>query len=206
MKTNSVKALFLAVLTAGMLTSCVGDDDTVLPNYKPVIFGEDFELNAVDNTLLALPGWLNYNELGSSRWTSQYYSSNNYAEYSSFNSGDAVNIGWLITPSITLGAHPNEKLLFQSAQSYVTNTANTLEVLISTDFDGTVANVTTAHWTPLSANFPTTTSTYFAFLKSGDVDLSSYSGPVHIAFRVKGSGTNTNLDGSYQIDNLRITY
>lgn len=204
MKTNSLKSLLLAVLTAGMFTGCVNDDDTVLPNYKPVIFGEDFETNAVDNTLLEVDGWLNYAETGTTRWKFQYYSGNNYAEFTPFGTTDAVSVGWLISPSITLGAHPGEKLVFLSAQSYVTNPANSLEILISTDFDGT--NVTAANWTPLSANLPTTASTYFEFMKSGDIDLSSYSGKVNIAFRVKGSGSNTALDGGYQIDSVRIIY
>jgi hypothetical protein len=45
----------------------------------------------------------------------------------------------------------------------------------------------------------------FDFFSSGLVDLSSYAGKqVYIAFKVKGSGTNTSLDGTYEIDNVRI--
>jgi len=91
-------------------------------------------------------------------------------------------------------------LVFQTAQAFVDNAANTIEVLISTDFDGT--NVTAATWQTLSATFPTTSATYYQFIKSGVIDLSRFTGTAHIAFRVKGNGTT--LDGTYQIDNIRV--
>lgn len=194
----------MLIIPCGLLTSCTKDDDTTLPNYSPIVLGEDFETNAVDNTLLTIAGWNNYAEAGTAKWKFQYYSSNNYAEFTSYQSGDATNIAWLISPSINMDAHSGEKLVFQSAQSYVTNVANSLEVLVSTNYDGT--NVTAATWTPLNATLPTTSATYFAFIDSGFIDLSSYTGNINIAFRVKGSGTNTSLDGSYQIDNFRIFY
>ena len=45
---------------------------------------------------------------------------------------------------------------------------------------------------------------YFEFIKSGEIDLSAYKGNINIAFKVKGSGTNNALDGSYQVDAIRI--
>ena len=201
MKTQILKKMLAIAFVSLLTTSCVSDDDTKLPNYTPVLFGEDFETNAVDNAVLAIDGWNNYAEVGTAKWKFQYYSSNNYAEFTSYQSGQLSNIGWLISPVINLDGHPNAKLLFQAAQSYVTNSANSLEALISTDYDGT--NVTAATWQHLNATLPTTSAVYFAFIPS-EVDLSAYSGNVHIAFKVKGSGTNTSLDGSYQIDNVRI--
>lgn len=200
MKIN-FKNLFFAALAATALTGCVSDDDTVLPPYEPILLSQQFE-GFADNTLLELPGWLNYAETGSSKWRIQVYSSNGYAEYSSYNSGDAVNVGWLISPAFTLEENNANKLRFQVSQSYVTSTANKLEVFISTDFDGT--NVGTATWQPLSANIPGTSATYFEFQNSGDINLSAYSGNAYLAFKVTGSGTNTSLDGSYQIDNVTV--
>jgi hypothetical protein len=51
---------------------------------------------------------------------------------------------------------------------------------------------------------PTTSSPYFEFIKSGEIDLSAYKGNINIAFKVKGSGTNNALDGSYQVDAIRV--
>lgn len=195
------KTTIVATLAAFSLTGCVGDDDTVLPPYEPILLSQQFE-GFADNTLLELPGWINYAEAGSAQWRIQVYSSNGYAEFNPYGSGDASNVGWLVSPEFTLEEGNANKLRFQVSQSYVSSTANKLEVFISTNFDGT--NVAAATWTPLTADIPGTDATYFEFQSSGDVDLSGFSGAVHLAFKVTGSGTNTALDGAYQIDNVTV--
>ena len=201
MKTNKILQIlgFVAIVS---LSGCSPEDDIRNPNFAPLIFSEDYAVGAVDNTILDTPNWTNFAEVGTVQWKEQIFSGNPYAEFSSFQSGQVTNVGWLVSPSIDLDATDNEILVFRSSQSFVTSAANSLEVLISTDFDGT--NVATANWEPLPATLPTTTSTYFAFIKSGEIDLSGYEGTVNIAFKVKGSGTNTALDGSYQVDDIRV--
>jgi hypothetical protein len=201
MKINkTIMILGATILLA--FASCSPEEDIKNPDFTPLTFSEDFAVGAVDNTDLNTLGWINFAEAGTAKWKEQIYSSNPYAEFSSFSSGNAINVGWLISPAINMDLQEKEILVFQSAQSYVTSSANSLEVLISKDFDGT--NVLTATWEPLTANLPVTTSVYFAFMNSGEIDLSGYTGNIHIAFKVKGSGTNTALDGSYQVDNIRI--
>lgn len=199
MKISNLKIFLFASLSIGLLSSCVNDDDTALPEYSPLVFGENFNAG-IDNTLLEIEGWKNYAQTGSVLWKTQIYSGNGYAEFTSFQSNEPSNIGWLISPSINLDAQEGEKFVFQSSQSYVDNVANTLEVLISQDYDGT--NVEAATWQNLTATLPTTTSVFFAFINSGVIDLSQFTGDVHLAFKVKGNGTT--LDGSYQIDNVRV--
>jgi len=200
MKTNILKSILFTALIAVTLSSCVEDDDTELPNYTPLTFSQDF--NGADNTLLVIENWTNFAEAGTALWKFQEYSGNGYAEFTSYQSGEATNIAWMISSPITLAQNNNKKLRFEVSQSFVSSTANKLEILISTNFDGT--NVTAATWTPLDANIPGTDAEYFLFMDSGEIDLSSYSGNAHIAFKVTGSGTNTSLDGSYQIDSVRI--
>jgi hypothetical protein len=120
----------------------------------------------------------------------------------SLQSNEAVNVGWLISPTINMDLNPSEILTFKASQSFVTSASNSLEVLIATDYNG--SNLTTANWQPLSATLPTTSSAYFAFIPSGEIDLSTYTGNVSIAFKVTGSGTNSALDGSYQVDDIKI--
>ncbi|NMH26594.1 choice-of-anchor J domain-containing protein [Flavobacterium silvaticum] len=195
-----------------VLSSCVGDEDTVLSPYTPTVVGTDFEVGLYDNDILAenddlleQAGWRNYAQTGSAKWRNQYYSGNSYAEFSSYQSGDAVNIGWLITPPINMDLHEGEKFDFDVSQSYVVNAANSLQVLISTNYNGT--DVEGANWQPLSASIPGTSATYFEFQDSGVIDLSSYTGTIYIAFKVSGEGTSTTLlDGSYQLDNVRVYY
>lgn len=201
MKANKT-LLILGFVSLVSLIGCSPEDDIKNPNLSPLIFTEDFAIGAVDNTILDSQGWINFAEVGTAKWKEQIYSGNAYAEFSSFQSGDATNVAWLISPSINLDQYDNEMFVFRASQSYVTSGANSLEILISSDFNGT--NVTTANWEPLSATLPTLSSVYFEFIKSGEIDLSGYTGNVHLAFKVKGSGTNTALDGSYQVDDIRV--
>lgn len=201
MKRN--KILSILGLTAFLsLSGCSPEDDIKTPYLRPMIFMEDFSAGALDDITLVTPGWENIAETGTAKWKTQEYSGNAYAEFTSYQSGELTNIGWLVSPKINMDAQEGEKLEFIASQSYVSNSANSLEVLIATDYDGT--NLTTANWQSAGAILPSTSSTYFLFIKSGVIDLSGYTGNINIAFKVKGSGTNTALDGGYQIDNIRI--
>lgn len=201
MRTNNFLRI-LACIIFLLTTSCSPEDDIKNPNFSPLLFSEDFSKGAIDDTVLNLEGWSNIAEVGTAQWKTQIFSSNPYAEFSSFRSGNAVNVGWLISPAISMDVIEGEILQFQASQSFVSSGANSLEVLVATDYNGT--NLATANWQPLAATLPTTSSPYFEFIKSGEIDLSSFTGNINIAFKVKGSGTNTALDGSYQVDAIRI--
>lgn len=201
MKTNNFLPILGCIIFL-LATSCSPEDDIKNPDFNPLVFSEDFSKGAVDNVVLNLEGWSNIAEVGTAKWKTQIFSSNPYAEFSSFQSNDAVNVGWLISPAINMDTTEGEILQFQASQSFVSSSANSLEVLIATNYTGT--NLTTANWQPVNANLPTTSSPYFEFIKSGEIDLSAYKGNINIAFKVKGSGTNTALDGSYQVDAIRI--
>jgi hypothetical protein len=205
---NIIKAFLLSVIISPVVVSCDDDNiiplgDTELPAYVPVKVAETFSKGA-DNSLLNIAGWTNFNEVGTKKWMIQVYSGNGYAEFNPYASNELSNVGWLVTPELDLNdGKAAHTLTFRASQSYVSSSANSLEVLISTDYNGT--NVLAATWTPLNATLPTTSSTYFAFIESGSVDLSAYAGQsVHVAFKVSGSGTNTALDGAYQIDNVIV--
>ncbi|MFL9844079.1 choice-of-anchor J domain-containing protein [Flavobacterium rhizosphaerae] len=196
-----MKNLMYTAFVALLATSCLSDDDTELPPYEPVIIGEQFNMGA-DNTILVTEGWLNIAQTGSAVWKIQKYSGNGYAEFSSFQSGNDVNVGWLISPAFELPENNSRILNFEVAQSYVTSADNTFEVFISTDFNGT--NLDTATWTRLDADTPGTNAVYFEFMDSGDISLANFSGTAYIGFKVVGSGNNSALDGSYQVDNVFI--
>ena len=201
MKTNNFLTILGCIIFL-LTTSCSPEDDIKNPDFNPLVFSEDFSKGAVDNVVLNLEGWNNIAEVGTAKWKTQIYSGNPYAEFSSFQSGDVVNIGWLVSPVINMDTYEGEILQFQASQSFVSSSANSLEVLIATNYTGN--NLTTANWQPVNANLPTTSSPYFEFIKSGEIDLSAYKGNINIAFKVKGSGTNNALDGSYQVDAIRI--
>ncbi len=166
-----------------------------------VILEEDFDAGT-DNSNLNFPNWTNFAETGSELWTEQIFSGNGYAEFSGFRTNDAVNIGWLVSPGIDMSANSNVFVNFQLAQHHLDSDANTLEVFVSTDFDGT--NVTAATWDPVSVNIPTQSSSWYQFADAGLVDVSSYTGTLYVGFKYVGSGTDTDLDGAYMIDDFKV--
>jgi hypothetical protein len=178
--------------------------DIMLTNPRVVaFFSEDFQA-AVDGTNLDLPEWTNQATDGTRVWREEAFGGNGYAEFSAFGSGNASNVAWLVSPGINMDEHTGEVMTFQTAQHHldVDSPANSLEVYVSTDFTG---DVTTATWIPVAVTLPTQATSWYEFVSSGPVDLSAYTGTLHVAFKFIGSGTNTTLDGAFQIDNLSVT-
>jgi len=166
-----------------------------------IVFEENFD-SSVDNTDLDIAGWSNFSEVGSELWTEQVYSGNGYTEFSSYFTGDDVNIGWLVSHGINMDTQENEFLNFKNAQHHLDSADNTLEVFVSTDYDG--SNVLTATWVPVSANLASMSDSWYAFVDSGLIDISNYTGTLYVGFKVTGSGTNTIMDGAYQLDDFKI--
>lgn len=195
------KLLLTSIICVFGLVSCTKEGDTTLQPFNKIIFEEDFN-KAVDNRPFALPGWTNFAQIGTRSFTEQIFSGNGYAEFTSFGSNQLVNIGWLVSPKINMDKQNGEKITFTSAQSFLRLRENALELLVSTNFDGT--NVAAADWVTLPAITASPDSPRFTPVFSGEIDLSKFSGELNFAFRVKGSGTNSNLTGTYQIDDVMV--
>lgn len=199
MKNKFLKTALLATLFLGVATSCVNDDDFEIPKLRPVIYSEDF--NEIDyNMNFDYADWTNFAEAGTKLWIEREYQDDGYIQFSSYNSGEASNIGWAISPAIDMDAFTGEVLSFQSATNFVDNPANKLEVFVSSDYDGT--NVLAATWTQLDAVVADETTNGYTYIPSGNIDLSSYTGTLHIAFKVTGNGST--LDGLFQVDKIKI--
>lgn len=202
MKKRLFKNVLFAFGALALITSCTSDNDYEVQAFSPMIFSDDFNVVAGDGNSLAAKGYTTFNEAGITTWQHDAYNEDGYAVLDNYQSPDAVTIAWLITPSIALGEKSSKKLLFQIAQAYVSSPANSIEVLISDNFDGT--NVLNATWTPVAFNQPTLDYDHNFDYTNSMVDLSTYAGNINVAFRVKGSGTNTTIDGTYQVDNIRV--
>ena len=183
---------------------------TLDPDDFSDIFVEDFE-SMPTFTTIASNGWTAYAEEGSYNWRALTTSDNGnpgpgnvIASMGAYNSNSPSNIAWLISPSIDLDAQDFEFINFQSSNSFSDNSV--LEVLISTDWDGTTANVATATWSTLSdATIVSSGDYYQDWIDSGLVDLSSYSGTAHVAFKyVGGDDGSGDIDGTFEIDNYRV--
>lgn len=190
---------FLAIVAVSIAVSC--SDDTEIAPFKPLIFSEDFPEPEIDyNATFDFEGWTNFAETGTKLWIERDFNNDGYIQFSPFGSGQASNIGWAITPAITIQEEANAVLSFSSASNFVDNPENKLEVFISTNYDG--INVLAATWVELDAVVADNTTNNYTYIPSGEIDLSSYAGTVHIAFKVTGNGTT--LDGLFQVDKVKV--
>ena len=209
-----MKNIFLKIILVAFTISFVGceEPETEIPAFKPVVFKEVFDSFTVnEDEYLNFGDWTSFAETGTVQWTEQNDDNNGYIQFTTFGSttGDATNIAWAISPAINMDNSSNEVLTFKTAAEFITDVNNNLVVLISTDFDGT--NVLTATWTPITANIaglatnlPNGSPDRVLTVTSGKIDLSTYTGNIHNAFKAKGSSTNSALDGSLRVDEIKI--
>ncbi|WP_299225215.1 DUF5689 domain-containing protein [uncultured Psychroserpens sp.] len=174
------------------------------------LFEDDFETQST-NSLISGNGWTNYIEAGTEGW--EAYSSGGAnaslgisARVGSFGSDDVSTIAWLITPAIDLDAQTGETFKFRTSNSFADNA--TMNVLFSTDWDGTEANITTATWTAVvDARVTTAEDDFPLWIDSGIVDLDCFSGStVYFAFRYEGNDVDpdNNFNGTYELDEISI--
>jgi len=150
-----------------------------------------------------IPGWLATPQAGTKNWYGDGYDGTS-AEISAYNSGEDDNTVWMVTPGIDLTGYETYTMDFLTGYKYFTG--DILEVMISTDYDeqGSPWN---ANWTVIDARIATDGDPTYdqsgGYISSGNIDLSAYSGTVHIAFRYNGSGNN-GLTSKYRVDNFRV--
>lgn len=141
-------------------------------------------------------GWTVQTPVGSINWHVASFSNNYYGNMSNYVAPNNLAAeSWLISPSYDFSSSTMPTLQFKSAYKY---NGPTMEVLISTDYDG-VSAPSTANWSPLS---PILSPGNFTWTNSGVVDLSAYTqASVYIAFKYTGS----NSDGStWEVDDINI--
>lgn len=171
------------------------------------ILEEDFE-NMTSTSPLAGNGWISFAEAGRFNW--RVLTSNDsgnpgskIASMGAFRSGNESNIAWMISPEINLDSQDLEFINFQTSNSFADKSI--LEVLISTNWDGTTANITSATWQKLPANIVSSTENFQNWVDSGAVDLSGFSGNAHIAFKyIGGENAAADFDGTYEVDNFKV--
>jgi hypothetical protein len=196
----------LVFSSLSFFTSCTSESDVEYPKAKTTLFVENFTENT-DGQILNSTGWTNYAQVGTKKYTEEIYSGNGYAQFTSFGSGQASNVGWLISPSFDMSKQEGEKLVFQSAHAFLKSFDNSLELMVSTDYDGNIANFNQSSWLSLPVNTPKPNSDFYVWVNSGEVDLSKFNGTLHFAFKIKGNGLpNSNVSATYQIDNIRLYY
>ncbi len=170
-------------VSGGVPGGCV-DTDTDFEG-----LGSDVDIN--------LPGWSNIAVKGARVWRTKEFDSNTYAQATAF--GDNANEmeAWLVTPCIDLDIA--KKITFVSAYGFYTHDG--LTVWISSDFNG--SDVNGATWQQLNPTLATSSDTEHAFIPSGTVDLSGFTGSVRIGFKYVGSGPGSQTT-SFRIDDVKV--
>lgn len=103
---------------------------------------------------------------------------------------------WLISPSIDLTAGDSPTLNFDNAYNF---DGPTLEIFISTDYDGTSNPTEQGTWTGVPA---TLSSGGFTWVNSGDIPLGAFIGAnVHVAFKYTGTSST---GSTWELDNIVI--
>jgi len=194
-----MKKIFALLALFPFLFSCSKDGNTELPSSKKTLFYD--QLDSIDPT-----NWTSLAQVGTKKWFSASYSGNGYAQFSSYQSGQASNVAWLISKEIETKGETGVVLSFQTAQAYMKSVDNTISAYISNDYDGT--NFQAATWVKLDAKIVTQSVPTYAFVNSGFVDLSKYikgdKTNIRVAFKAVGSGTISSQTATLQLDNIYV--
>ena len=146
---------------------------------------------------ILIDGWTNYSVVGNLKWQVGDFDGNNFADINPFNSGEGDVETWLITPEIDLS--DEKTLTFQSAQHHWVHSG--LSVWISEDYEAG-DSPEDATWEQLDVPLAQESDDWYAWISSGEVDLSDYSDVVYIGFKFVGDG-NDNTTG-FRLDNIVV--
>ncbi len=178
-----------------LLARSYAEIDMTSPRFSGIQILKNF-----DDESITSDGWMEHHVYGTDAiWetSSSGGAATDYAKISNYVDGvkyDTEN--WLISPSIDLSSISSPLLSFNNAYNY---TGPILELLISTDYDGTSNPTQQGTWTNVSF---TLAPGGWVWANSGSIDLTSYVGTnVHFAFKYTG----TTSDGStWEIDDIKI--
>ncbi|QJP34084.1 hypothetical protein F0365_06525 [Nonlabens sp. Ci31] len=180
---------------------------TVTDAGSHILLSENFE--TLSNGAAAMPtGWTNIIEAGSETWevytsSGQNASLGKSVRCSSRNSGDANTVSWLITPAFNFDVQTGEVFSFETSNSFANN--SNMQVLFSSDWDGTNSGVAAARWEALADAIIVSDEEFFPnWIFSNHVSLDCVTGLGHIAFRYSGFDDDNN-DGTYELDNVSLT-
>ncbi|MCU4176941.1 DUF5689 domain-containing protein [Carboxylicivirga sp. N1Y90] len=160
---------------------------------------EDFS-SVGDNQNINLNGWNNFTTSGSRKWQGKHFDADRYAQATGYKSGETTMTSWIMLPPIIVKTQ--KSMSFISAKAYWEHTGvnKPLEVVYSSDFNG--SNMESATWTELTFRLPIESSTDHEWITSGNVELPVMNDKnIVIAFKYNGSDTEST---SIRIDDIII--
>jgi hypothetical protein len=167
---------------------------------KEFLINENFATATV-NQPIAINNWQSIAQVGSKVWIAKESSGNRYAEMTAYQSAEASNISWLVSPQVNLSTISPRYLTFKTQFSQWRD-GTTLEVYIASNYDG--QNPAAATWTKLNDAYIVQQADGFGvWMSSGIVNLQSFSGNVHFGFKYTGGGT-TNQFTFFRVDDFQV--
>jgi hypothetical protein len=163
------------------------------PLCNKIYLSKDFDDNSVTSG-----GWTQQFVTANVSWSIYSGGTTPVASISNYSGGSNTACEtWLISPAVDLSQANAPFLNFRNAYKY---TGPALQVLVSTNYDGTSAP-STATWTDLSSQAIWSTGN-FAFVSSGNIDLTPYiSSNTYIAFKYTGTSSS---GSTWELDDILI--
>jgi len=171
------------------------------PSSLPV-WADDFQMEDTINYDTIFTHWQEFNVQGSSRqWHEYEYPTGSgtiFARMSGYDAGCQNNEDYLVSETFDLSTYDAASLSFSSAYNF---SGPGLELLVSTDFDGT--DILGATWDTLTdmAAWPATAN--YAWQNSGEVDLSDYL-DTYVTFAVLYSSDASGCS-TWEVDSFMVT-
>lgn len=157
--------------------------------------------DVTNNVDFSKDGWQNLFTAGSRKWQGKYFSTdkNYYVQATAYGAtAGETQESWLITPGLNLDLAEEKTFSFKSAVAYW-NETTTFEVYVLQNVDGTTVRTKLDGLT-----LPTSSTTNYLFVESGNIDLSSYSGVVYIGFMYNGVGGASGTSASWCVDDVQF--
>lgn len=161
--------------------------------------------NFNDPEVLTNSGWTSYNLQGANNtWAATTIARNlNSAPGAVVMNGYSDGSGssdWLISPNLHLDSFDQFALLSFYSRKYYGGPS--LKLMVSTDYDG-MSSPSTATWTEIQGNFPTTTDVY---TKSDFINLGAFkTAHTYVAWVYETTSGGTNNAAEWSIDDIAIT-
>lgn len=156
----------------------------------------DFEGYNKQISNLVAAGWTIAKTSGDKDWYLTEFSSNTYAAATAYKGTTGPWDEWLISPAIDLSKSPSKTLSFKCQAAYQ-STNSTMKVYVLNS-----ADPATATKTELSVTLPEIPASGYSSWVDCNVDLSSFSGIVYIAWEY--TGTSATGSSTYCIDDVNI--
>lgn len=149
-----------------------GVEDPVVPPTEPTV-----GLNATFEDGLA--PWTNVTTSGDKEWYKDDFNNNGYAAMTGFKGTTPPFEAWLVSPAVDMSKLTEKVLTFETQVNGYGSTTSKLQVAILTDANPEACDPAFL----ANATFATAPETgYSEWTKSGNIDLSGYTGTIYIGF------------------------